>query len=520
MTGKPTVPPRIDPRADPDDDTPAASLRPPSSQRIDVVNIERTGDSISAVANTMRRELAKLHQQASAFERTLEDQRRERAEALDRAERATEHALSLEVRIARIEQENQQLRRMHETALDDLQKMRSERDDLASADAEIAALREKVERLTAELTSATGLAARGQSDVVKITQERDDAIAATARAAEAEIVRVRQSLEAAEKAVEQASSETTRLAREVEAAREERDAHVERAAMMERARIQVEDGVRQLRDEITTAFARIRLAAPSLAPPRPPSDYTPATRAATPLARRDELIAKLDEPDDARNAADALKTATEWLRGPPTKELLETLSHADYDGERPVFEVARAWEREPLCRAIIDALQSERDTRAREHHAWLVKNLAAPSMWKDIATLAANDGEATGVRRWLLEAIDRLVAARHIGWNEVGDLVAKMAKHPDATLRDGNIGILMSLEASDAKRDVLVDLLAHEDDELVLVGAIDTLVASGPIDLDDAVIAHLLEHPSDRVQRAAKQLLEDGEADGATIDVE
>jgi chromosome segregation ATPase len=545
MTGKPTrdsMTPRRDPRADPDDDIDgtAAVIRPPSSQRIDVVNMDRTGDSISAVANTMRRELAKLHQQASAFERTLEDQRQERAEALDRAEKATEHALSLEARIARIEQENQQLRRMHETALDDLEKMRGERDDLSRAalgakqstediarleadlasalaareeiainasaleaelaevrkrehqeaakgsdkDAEIAGLREKVERLTAELGAATGLAARAQSELVTMTQQRDDATSATAkakeiaehervsstaerdrlekqlataRAAEAELVRVRQSLESAEKAVEQAVSETTRLAREVDAARQERDAHVERAAMIERenidlrfadeqmrrqldgalqaamhaearagvaerARIQVEDGVRQLRDEITTAFARIRLVAPSLAPPpaeplsariaasvppppRPPGEYTPtptsvmpsvlygpdsanarpsarpsspvsrsvpapATRAATPLARRDELIAKLNEPNDARNAADALKTATEWLRGAPTKELLETLSHADYDAERPVFEVARAWEREPLCRAILDQLKSERDARAREHHAW------------------------------------------------------------------------------------------------------------------------------------------------------
>lgn len=651
MTGK------RDPRADPDDDDTASSpAAAPSSQRIDVVNMDRTGgDSISAVANTMRRELAKLHQQASAFERTLEDQRQERADALDRAERATEHALSLEARIGRMETENQQLRRMHETALEDLQKMRAEHDELSRAasgakqstedvarleanlasalqareevarnaaeletelaevrkrehqeaakgsdrDAELAALHERVERLTAELTSATGLAARAQSDLVTVTQERDDAVLAstkaketadrerlatkaererlekqlaTARTAEAEIVRVRQSLESAEKALEEAISETTRMAREVDAARQERDAHVERAAMIERenielrlaeermrrqldgglqaamhaearagvaerARIQVEDGVRQLRDEITTAFARIRLVAPSLAPPpaeplsariaasvppppRAPGEYAPPTRAATPAARRDDLIARLSEPNEARNAADALKRAPEWLRGVPTKELLESLSHADFDAERPVFEVARAWEREPLCRAILDMLESERDSRAREHHAWLIKNFAAASMWQDIAALAANDGETTGVRRWLLEALDRLVAGRLIGWDEVGDVVRKMAKNEDATLRDGNIGILMSLDASDAKRDVLLDMLANEDDEVVLTSAIDALAAVPPVELDDELIARLLEHPSDRVQGAAKQLLGETQVDGATIDVE
>lgn len=708
MTGKPTLPPRRDPRSDPEDDGSAPSPSP-TSQRIDVVNIDRTGDSISAVANTMRRELAKLHQQASAFERTLEDQRRERADALDRAERATEHALSLEARIARIEAENQQLRRMHETALDDLEKMRTERDDLArkvegaeqttdeiarleadlasavkareetarsaaeletelaevrkrerqeaakgsDKDAELAAMREKVERLTAELSSATADAAKAQSEVVTIRQERDDAIAsatktkdsaerdrlaakaereqlerqlAGARSAEGDLVRVRQELATAEKAVEEASQENTRLAREVEAARHERNAHVERAAMFERenidlrqadermrrqldgalqaamhaearanvaerARLQVEDGVRQLRDEITTAFARIRLVAPSLAPPpsaadalsariaasvqpppRPPGDYAPMptsvlygpdsspsmrpaspasrsvpaprpsysmapattaspsvteskggappTRASTPLARRDDLIARLGDPNDARNAADALETASEWLRGPPTKELLEALSQADYDAERPVFEIARAWEREPLCRALLDGLANERDARAREHAAWLLKNLAAPAMANEIASLAMNDAEATGTRRWLLESLDRLVAGRLIGWTDVADVVTKMADHPDATLRDGNIGILMSLESSDEKREVLLDILAREEDEVVLVSAIDALAAMGWVDLDDVLVARLLEHPSDRVQRAARPLLGDAVSDGATIDVE
>jgi hypothetical protein len=60
---------------------------------------------------------------------------------------------------------------------------------------------------------------------------------------------------------------------------------------------------------------------------------------------------------------------------------------------------------------------------------------------------------------------------------------------------------------------------------VVLVGAIDALIASAPaVDLDDALLARLLEHPSERVQRAAKPLLgdvDDGAPDdGATIDVE
>jgi hypothetical protein len=134
--------------------------------------------------------------------------------------------------------------------------------------------------------------------------------------------------------------------------------------------------------------------------------------------------------------------------------------------------------------------------------------------------LARDDGETTGVRRWLLEALDRLVAGRLIGWNEIGDLVTAFAKHPDATLRDGNIGILLSLEASDEKKRALLDILAHEDDEVVLTSAIDALVASSIDELDETVLGRLLDHPSDRVQRAAKDLLAKNVEGGATIDVD
>src|SRR4051794_37250580 len=66
---------RRDPRADPDDE--------PASSRVDVYGNERVerspappADSVSNAALTLRRELAKLHQQAAAVERTLEEQRR------------------------------------------------------------------------------------------------------------------------------------------------------------------------------------------------------------------------------------------------------------------------------------------------------------------------------------------------------------------------------------------------------------------------------------------------------------
>src|SRR5687768_13073246 len=61
-------PARRDPRADPDDSE-------GSSARVDVVNVERpergSGDPLTNAAFMLRRELAKLHQQAAAVERTI-----------------------------------------------------------------------------------------------------------------------------------------------------------------------------------------------------------------------------------------------------------------------------------------------------------------------------------------------------------------------------------------------------------------------------------------------------------------
>jgi hypothetical protein len=65
-----------------------------------------------------------------------------------------------------------------------------------------------------------------------------------------------------------------------------------------------------------------------------------------------------------------------------------------------------------------------------------------------------------------------------------------------------------------------LDILARDDDEVVLIGAIDALVASSPADLDEGVVARLLDHPSDRVQRAAKDLVSKSATDGATIEVD
>ncbi|OJY28691.1 MAG: hypothetical protein BGO98_07500 [Myxococcales bacterium 68-20] len=741
---RPPVVPRRDPRADPDDE--------PISGRIDVVTVdrgERQGASVDVLTNaalTLRRELAKLHQQAAAVERTIEDQRRERSETFERIELANSRAQDLEHKLTLAEAEVVNVRRLHDTTLDDLQRIRSERDDLSRAiesaksatdelarmraeaealrkardealeatstreaelaeirkreqteaqkvsdsETELGSLRERVERTSAELARSREEAAQSKAEAVRLRQEAADAADAEAKTlakAERERNTAREDVERLEKMLAEARAETEklvvieaalamaqteaadaraeigRLEREVESARHARDVSVERTMMVERelddvrqeaerlqreieaqtiasanantraiaaerARSFVEDSVKQLRDEVTAAFARWRSVAPStppssvgsVAPPtrfvpsssREPSEAPPMTRRAPtsfpplmaearPLSmpappplpnatvdegwttgsepppaperasadadapsrsvappppraehtmqsippavypstpppagsaptmpppavsvrspeapssihilstERDDLLERLGDDESVHDAATKLLERPDWLRGRPPLELLLALTHLDYDVEAPVFEVARTWEREPLCRALIAALRDEPDPKLREHGAWLLKYLGAPSAWPVLAELVTNETEPSMVRRWLLEAIERLVATRGIGWREVGDLVAQLLRHPDASLRDGTVSIIAALERSDEKRRALLDILRTDDDEIVLSSAVHALTSALPIELDPAVAERLLGHPSARVQSSVVDFIE------------
>jgi hypothetical protein len=83
-----------------------------------------------------------------------------------------------------------------------------------------------------------------------------------------------------------------------------------------------------------------------------------------------------------------------------------------------------------------------------------------------------------------------------------------MAKHPDASLRDGVVGILVSLDRSDEKRRLLLEILRSDDDEVVLASAVNALGGTLPVELDPGLVERLLGHPSPRVERSVRDLIE------------
>ncbi len=716
---------RRDPRADPDDE--------PTASRVDVFT-DRGAESLSSAALSLRRELAKLSQQAAAVERSIEEQqRRERAEALERIEAANGKALEAEQNLKIAEAEVATLRRLHETALAEIQSVRSERDELRAAadesskakselaelqaetetlreahasalkeaatlqgelaelrkreqagtekatasESELQAMRERIDRLTAELAqareetteakaegarfrdesrAATEAAEKKQSDLERDLANAQEEVArlekalADARTFEEKASTAQSELEAARITAAETRSEVHRLEREVEAARRERDVTKElvvmserettdlrttlerrerelemalaatasanaRATAAERARAMVEEGARQLRDEVMNAFTRWRAVTPSMVPPpvattssiapalallssmrpgtpsesappglgsikpdiegviavsstpppvaeEPPSaDGGPVTKRATseapvsarpatssdepeavldeaeivedypariappppPLPKkpagmseappasadeRDALFGQLAQAGQARDAAIKLLIRPEWLQGKPPLELLVALTLIDYDADSPLLQLGRAWEREPLAHAIVGALRDEPDAKAREHGAWLLRHLGTASTWSSMAELLGNEEESIAVRRWLLEGVEDLVRSKGLGWSEVGELVSRLAKSSDASLRNTAVGVMAALDASDDKRRTLLEIVQSEDDEVVLAAAVQALAGALPVELDPVVKERLLAHPSARVQQSVLELVE------------
>lgn len=228
--------------------------------------------------------------------------------------------------------------------------------------------------------------------------------------------------------------------------------------------------------------------------------------------RHDALRRLLDSnPGAADQAANELLERPDWATGPPPDELVRALLRAgmSHDAESAVFELGRRWERAPLSRSLMTALQREQDPAARTCAAWLLKNLASQAVWSDMAVMALSEGERMQTRRWLLEGLDRLAFVGDVGWDELRDLVHALRQDKEPRIRDGVVGILMSLNDGGEKASILLDMLGDSDSG-VLDSALNAL-SHDRLRPRDAYLARLRElsrHLDPRVSLAARALLE------------
>jgi len=261
---------RRDPRADPDDE--------PISARVDVVTVDRTVprdrtssgnievtsvDALTNAALTLRRELAKLHQQAAAVERTIDDQRRERGEWLERVDSANARAEDLTHKLELAETEIANVRRLHDAALEDLQTVRSERDDLAraidaakSAADDLARLRIELETLRKAHEDAARAASTAEGQLTEI-RKREEAEAQKTSDTEREQSALRERLERANAELAQSRDEAAQNKTEVTRLRQEAadaaDAAAKKQNELERERSSAKEEIERLERSLAEA---------------------------------------------------------------------------------------------------------------------------------------------------------------------------------------------------------------------------------------------------------------------------
>lgn len=269
----PTI--RRDDRAEPDDSEPV--------ERVDVVPPSSPGGNVLV---HLRRELAKLSQQAAAVERSIEQQSRDREETADKLDRANERIILLEARLGSAESEAHSMRRLHETALEELNKIRDERDALAkdadvakAASEELARTKAEVERLRVQTEDASKSIAALEGQLAEVRKKQfQEALRVTDK--ESEVIDLRQQVERAEAERAEAKKEVDRLKADAAKARFEA--------------VEAREAAAKLREEVSRvqadASARVEAAEQAVAKER---------------AEREEALAPLRKDLEAAQTAEA-----------------------------------------------------------------------------------------------------------------------------------------------------------------------------------------------------------------------
>jgi hypothetical protein len=220
-------------------------------------------------------------------------------------------------------------------------------------------------------------------------------------------------------------------------------------------------------------------------------------------AERDELFAHLGGPADDETVA-AIRARPEWMQGEPPVSLICGLEAHPFDAERPLFRLARDWERGPMARALWRALKKADTARARAELAWLLKEIPGKDVWALIAEAASDPEESLQVRVFLLDALDRLAFGGAVGWNELGPVIERCRGDSQPAIRERAPGMLMSLPRSDAGTETLLSMLGDEHPS-VLTAALQALHSLG-VRSDDERLLGLASHPRESIRSRARRL--------------
>jgi hypothetical protein len=195
------------------------------------------------------------------------------------------------------------------------------------------------------------------------------------------------------------------------------------------------------------------------------------------------------------------------LVGSPPRQFITALVNGGTSLDESFLQLACAWSRPDMSRAMLDALASVPTVREREQAAWLLKRVLAVEHSAEAIDRVLDTEEDAQVRRWLVEALERLALGADFGWDQLGPVVTLLAGERQPVLRSGLALLLSTLPWRPGNTPLLEELLLHDDHEVVSAGAYtlarhpDAVLTLQPTTLD-----HLRAHPNPMMRHCATLL--------------
>jgi hypothetical protein len=212
-----------------------------------------------------------------------------------------------------------------------------------------------------------------------------------------------------------------------------------------------------------------------------------------------------DDPEQVAAAVAAIRALPDALQGPPPAALIAALLHLGRRPQTPLYELARDWERGALGEALWDAFQAAATPGEREQAAWLLKQLASPSRWQEIADVAASSAEPLQVRIFLLQALDWLAFGGGPGWAELRPWIDRAWHDESPAIRECALGIVMSLPHSDEAEPLVREALDDPEPTVVLTAL--NAVAQGLVEVERSVLERLTQSTHQSIRDRARGLL-------------
>jgi hypothetical protein len=227
------------------------------------------------------------------------------------------------------------------------------------------------------------------------------------------------------------------------------------------------------------------------------------------VSDRDDALRALDadDPELSARGARTLIQHPEWWNGPAPTALIERLVDPGLPPENPFLDLARLWPRRELSPHLLAAFTSADDPAQRERAAWRLKDLAGADEVPQLLTSALRTHDSPTVRRYLLEAVERLAYGQAPAWHGIGGALEGLADDPEFLVRDAAVAIASALEDSPEQRTFLLRRL-DDADPIVLLSTLLALHERGMRrgDLGASVVQRLETHADPRVSAAFRQL--------------